>query len=173
MGVALAPEAYFPDLSNGFVISEERRNAEQLAATFPDPADARSRLRAWCWPGQIERVYTRGQLTIDISIHDFSGAEGAILAERWFSQQRATALGLMRDSSRSLLQRPDGSPSIVPAAFFNESEYTLFFRFGSGEILVRVTVSGERSALEADRDVIAYQVMDLIVDCGSLITPCG
>jgi Mg2+ and Co2+ transporter CorA len=79
----------------------------------------------------------------------------------------------MRDSSRSLLQRPEVSPSIVPAAFFNENEYTLFFRLGTGEILVRVTVSGEKSAIEADRDVIAYQVMDLIVDCGSLITHCG
>jgi hypothetical protein len=116
--VALPPEAYFPDLSNGFVISEERRNAEQLAATFPDSADARARLRAWCWLSQIERIYTGSWLTIDISIHDFSGSEGAILAERWFSQQRATELGLMRDSSRSLLQRPEVSPLIVPAAFF-------------------------------------------------------
>jgi hypothetical protein len=59
MGVALAPEAYFPDLSNGFVISEERRNTEQLTAAFPDSADALSRLRAWCWLSQIERIYTR------------------------------------------------------------------------------------------------------------------
>jgi hypothetical protein len=54
--VALPLEAYFPDLPNGFVISEERRNAEQLAATFPDSADARSRLRAWCWLSQIKRI---------------------------------------------------------------------------------------------------------------------
>src|SRR5687767_5934600 len=64
-GVSLPPEDYFPDLSNGFVIvSDERRNAEQLAATFADPADALSRLHAWCWSRQVERVYTRGWLTI-------------------------------------------------------------------------------------------------------------
>ena len=52
---------YLPHLWGGYVIvSDERRNAEQLAATFADPADALARLHAWCWIGQAERVYVKG-----------------------------------------------------------------------------------------------------------------
>jgi hypothetical protein len=112
-GEELPLAAYFPDLSNGFVVSEERRNAEQLAATFPDSADALSRLNAWCWLYQIERTYTRSGLTIDISFHDFSESAGADLAMRWFSQQRASDLGLEQDGSRSLLQSPETHPGQI------------------------------------------------------------
>lgn len=55
-GVSYPVDYYLPHLWGDYVIvSDERRDAEQLAATFADPADALSRLNAYCWTNQAER----------------------------------------------------------------------------------------------------------------------
>lgn len=160
-GIVMPPQTYFPDLSNGFTItSDDVREADQLAATFPDPADARSRLAAWCWVRQAERIYTRGWISIDISVHVFGSAAGASLALPWFIEQRAEWLGLERDTKMTPLQAAETPRGSLPFAWFNANEYTIYYL--RDNVVVRVTVSGEQSAVEADHDVIAYQVLALM-----------
>ncbi|HET7055507.1 MAG TPA: hypothetical protein VFI12_03540 [Thermomicrobiales bacterium] len=165
-------------------MSDERRDADQLAATFSDPADALSRLNAYCWFGQAERVYfnAREQLTIDVSIHDFSGSEGATLAQRWFGYQRANDLHLQQEvKTRAQLEEElndaglgkvniETLDDVVIYALYNGTEYTLYARRdpdtgiqnGSplpSNILVRVSVSGGTTASGMSRQVVAYQIL--------------
>jgi hypothetical protein len=184
-GVAYPVDYYLPALwGNWVIVSDERRNAEQLAATFADPADALARLQAWCWFEQAERVYfnTQNDLTVDVSIHDFLGTDGVGLAQRWFGDQRANNLGLHRDTKTSAQleedlqaawQRPvdiETLDNIVIDAYSNDTEYTLYARQGTGtgtqtvnplppDLVVRVTASGEPSVGGMSREVLAYQVL--------------
>jgi hypothetical protein len=167
-GVAPPAEFYLPNLWNGFVVvSDERRNAEQLAATFPDPADALSRLHAYCWTGQAERVYARDQLTVDVSIHTFLGPEGATLAQRWFGYQRAKDLGLLRDiKTRAQLGEAlapinvEALDDIFVDAYYNDTEHTLYAR--RGDLVARVSVWGEPSVSVRSREFVAYQVLAVV-----------
>lgn len=135
-GVAFPADYYLPDLWSGWVVvSDERRNAEQLAATFADPADALSRLHEWCWMEQAERGYVKDDLTVDVSVHDFSGTEGATLAQRWLGYQRANDLGLHGETKTSAqLEEELGRINIealdnrVIDAFYKDTEYTLYAR---------------------------------------------
>jgi hypothetical protein len=168
-GLQSPGQDHLPNLWGDYVVvSDERRTAEQLAATFADPADALARLNAWCWLDQQERVYfnTRDQLTVDVSIHDFSGSEGATLAQRWFSYQRANDLGLDRDIlSREHLEEDLGLVNIEAldnidiAAYSNDTEHTLYARREGGDKVVRVSVSGEPVVDHRSREVVAYQVL--------------
>jgi hypothetical protein len=166
-GVAFPAEYYLPHLWAGWVVvSDERRNAEQLAATFSDPADALARLHAWCWIKQAERVYVKDDLTVNVSVHDFSGTEGATLAQRWFVDQRAKELGLTRDYKRSAqLEEEMGRiniealDNIVIDALYNDTEYTLYAHARGGDLVVRVSVSGESSVSGRSREFVAYQVL--------------
>lgn len=137
-GVAPPPEYYLPNLWNGFVVvSDERRDDGQLAATFADPADALSRLHAYCWTGQAERVYARDGLTVDVSVHGFLGSEGATLAQHWFGYQRAKDLGLRRDVKRGpdwrrLWRRPTSRRSTTsPSTGFTTTRSTRSTRGGA------------------------------------------
>jgi hypothetical protein len=181
-GVAFPVDYWLPDLwGNYVVVSDERRNGEQLAATFPDPADALSRLGAWCWQAQAERVYlyTRDQMTVDVSIHDFVESAGALLAQRWFAFQRKTDLGLLGGGQSVHLEEElaagglggvniEALDGLVIQAYVNDTEYTLYARRGTDrptqtrvpdDILVRVTVSGGSQGGGRTRQAVAYQVL--------------
>jgi hypothetical protein len=170
MGGGVAPPAdyYFPEIAFGFVIvSDERRNDQQLADTFSDSADALSRLHAWCWTGQAERVFTRDQLTIDISIHTFIGPEGATLAQYWFGYQRMNSLGLKRDvKTREQLQSAlspvniEALDGITIYGFSNETEHTLYAR--RQDLVARITVTGESANPERSQEFVAYQVLAMV-----------
>jgi hypothetical protein len=122
-GMQFPANYYLPNLWNGYVIvSDERRTADQLPATFADPADALARLDAWCWSRQAERVYVKDDLTVDVSIHDFlesAGAtvefEGVALAQKWFGEQRAHDLGLTRDDKTRAELEEDLGPVNIEA----------------------------------------------------------
>ena len=167
-GVAPPPEYYLPNLWNGFVVvSDERRDDEQLAATFADPADALSRLHAYCWTGQAERVYARDGLTVDVSVHGFLGSEGATLAQHWFGYQRAKDLGLRRDVKTRAQLAEALAPANIEAlddiavhGFYNDAEHTLYVR--RGDVVVRVSVWGEPSVSGRSREFVAYQVLALV-----------
>lgn len=184
-GVSPTVDYYLPHLWGSWVIaSDERRTAEQLAATFADPANALARLDEWCWVDQAERVYvsderrTEDRLVVDVSIHDFLGSVhdpptgesvGAERAQRWFGDQRANDLGLKLDvKTRKQLEEDlneaelgqvkiEALDNIVIDAYYNDAEYTLYAR--RGNLLVRVSVSGEPSAGRWRREVIAYQIL--------------
>jgi hypothetical protein len=184
-GASYPADYYLPQMSGWVVMSDERRNAEQLAATFPDPADALSRLHAYCWLGQAERVYANAQddLTVDVSIvDDFLETEGPTLAQRWFAYQRANDLGLERDiRTRGGLEEELGEAGLRPVniealnniaidAYHNDTEHTLYARRGTGTStqtgshlppnrVVRVSVSGEPSVSGRSRESVAYQVL--------------
>lgn len=168
-GVSYPLDYYLPVFWGGWVIvSDERRNAEQLAATFADPADARTRLQAWCWAGQAERVYVKDGLMIDVSMHDFLPAQDvdvATQAQTWFGEQRASDLGLTRDDTTreelgtdlreggQMRVNIEALDTLIIDAYANDTEYTLYARRApvltqSGDRLlankvVRVTASGE------------------------------
>jgi hypothetical protein len=167
-GVAPPPEYFLPNLWQFVVVSDERRDAEQLAATFADPADALVRLHAYCWTGQAERVYARDQMTVDVSIHDFRVPEGAALAQRWFGYQRAKELGLKGGGvkTREQLEEELGQENqvniealnnIIVNSYSNDNEYTIYAR--RGDIVTRVTVSGEPPVEGRTREFVAYQVL--------------
>ncbi|MCD6031140.1 MAG: hypothetical protein K0S78_3314 [Thermomicrobiales bacterium] len=184
-GVSYPLDYYLPIFWGGWVIvSDERRNAEQLAATFADPADALARLRAWCWAGQAERVYVKDGLTIDVSMHDFLAAhdvDAAAQAQAWFGEQRARDVGLTRDdTTREELETDLGEGGQVPVniealdtliidAYANDTEYTLYARRApvrtqtGGRILadkvVRVTASGESPVRGRSRASEAYRAL--------------
>lgn len=163
-GVAPQADYYLPNLYSFVVQSDERRDAEQLAATFPDPADALTRLYAYCWTGQAERVYVRDQLTVDVSVHTFLGTEGASLAQRWFGHHRQKQYALQYDNqTREQLAIELGVNNFAPldniviTAFTNQNEYTLYAR--RDDLVARVSVFGESSVSGRSREFVAYQVL--------------
>ena len=86
---------------------------------------------------------SKDDLTVDVSVHDFSGSEGATLAQRWFGDQRANDLGLTaryktRAQLEEELEEGEGRPvniealdNIVIDAYSNDTEYTLYARQGT------------------------------------------
>lgn len=167
-GVAPPADFFLPNLTHGFiVVSDERRDADQLAETFADPADALSRLHAYCWTGQAERTYVRDQLVVDVSVHTFVLPEGATLAQYWFSYQRVERLGLRYDTGTRLQLQTDIPQMDIEVldnlfifSLYNEGEYTLYAR--RGEIVTRVSVSGESSVPGRSRKFVAYQVLGVV-----------
>lgn len=167
-GVAPPPEYCLPNLWNGFVVvSDERRDDGQLAATFADPADTLSRLHACCWTGQAERVYVRDGLTIDVSVHGFLGFEGATLAQRWFGHQRAKDLGFKRDAkTRAQLEAVSAPANIEPFdgiavhGYYDDAEHVLYAR--RGDVVAWVSVWREPSVSGRSREFVAYQVLALV-----------
>jgi hypothetical protein len=184
-GVSFPVDYYLPHLWGGWlVVSDERRDAQQLAAAFADPADALARLDAWCWIGQAERVWEHDDMTIDVSIHDFLGTDGVPLAQAWFSEQRASDLDLTRETqTRAELAQELGVGSqgpigiaalddLVIDAYVGDDEYTLYARraetsYQTGgsfpvvppDKLVRVTASSDPSHSSSERKVEAYRVL--------------
>ena len=134
---------------------------------FLIPPAALARLHAWCWQEQAERVYARDDLTVDVSVHFFSGTEGAALSARWFAFQRAEEHGLKVDGkTRENLPDLNGVDlsaldNIWIDALYNDNEYTVYA--SPSLYVVRVTVSGEPSAGGRSRDVVAYMVLSLVL----------
>ena len=113
--------ALFPSpeqLPAGMVLAEEGSlTASELAATFPDPADAAQVLETWGWSLNAYRVYVADPnagaesqtfLTrLEISLHQFSTNSmvgcatcGASYALSYFAHGRAVMLDQTRAGSR-------------------------------------------------------------------------
>jgi hypothetical protein len=113
----VALTALFPtpaQLPAGAVLVEEgARSLDEIAGTFPDPADARQVLTTYGWAENAYRVYTvpapvtntptGGPLRLEISLHRFALGEpgpmygcsacGAAFALPYFAHGRAVLLG--------------------------------------------------------------------------------
>lgn len=133
--------ALFPgpaQLVPGLVLQEtgERTEAE-VAATFPDPADAAAILHTADWAFNAYRVYVAGSgsgpetpARLEISLHQFSSAGGAAYALPYFVHGRAVVLGRQEVP-------PWDIASPCAGAVLADREATRYQRIG--DLLVRVT----------------------------------
>lgn len=136
----MRPSFWMPASLPGYqVVSDEVRNADELAATFWDPAETRVRLDAWTWVEQAEREFADGGIVIDVSIHTFEMAAGALLAGNWFRERRSSDLGL-EYAPAPRLQFPRSSEQVRLFAVTNADEYSLYLVHGT--MVGRVTVNG-------------------------------
>ena len=123
-------EGQAPWGSNLTVIETGALSAVELAATFPDPADAAAMLATWGWAGNAYRVYGGpDDDQLEISLHQFTRSTDAAVALGYFVHGRMVMLG---DSEQPLGQ---GSPCDVILA--GETSVTRYVR--AGNLLLRVT----------------------------------
>jgi hypothetical protein len=129
-----------PETLPGYqMISDAVRDADDLAAYFWDPEETLVRLDAWTWVEQAEREFADGDVVIDVSIHTFEMAAGALLAGDWFRKRRSSDLGL-ESAPAPKLQFPRSSEQVRLFASANADEYSLFLVHGT--MVGRVTVNG-------------------------------
>ena len=73
------------------VVEEGGRTADEIAATFPDPADAARRLAEWGWAENVYRHFASpdGTLRIEVSLHRFGTGSAAAAALPYYAAGRA------------------------------------------------------------------------------------
>ena len=76
--------------------AEGSRSAEEIAATFPDPADAAQRFPRWGWQESVYRDFASpdGTTSVSVSLHRFADPQSAADAVPYLAEARAGALGL-------------------------------------------------------------------------------
>jgi hypothetical protein len=144
--VALFPSA--AQLPAGVVLAEQgTRTAAEIAATFPDPADAAQVLETWGWALNAYRVYVAGPTAgpstpsrLEISLHQFSmnatvgcATCGASYALSYFAHGRAVMLHQVERLALGM------GPCDAEIASANGNEVTRYLR--DGNLLIRVTAA--------------------------------
>jgi hypothetical protein len=156
--VALFPtSAQLP--AGATLVDEGARTLTDIAATFPDPVDARHVLTTYGWTENAYRVYTMpapvtntppgGPIRLEISLHRFVQGEpgpmhgcsacGAAFALPYFAHGRAVLLG--QQEVIALESTPCDLQVLGPTG--GAWEFTLYQRIGA--VLARITVSQANS----------------------------
>jgi hypothetical protein len=131
------------------LIEEGERNANEIAAGFPDPGEASSLLLGWGFQENAYRIFAgrpgrrtaNGTVRVEVSLHAFATAPGATQALPYYATGRATILGLEEVPLDPTIA--DQSMA-VGGMVENGIDATVYFRVGA--VLARV------SALSLDGD---------------------
>jgi hypothetical protein len=157
-------------LGSGLVLQEtgERLEAE-IAATFPDPADAAAILHTADWAFNAYRVYVAGPgsgpktpARLEISLHQFSSPGGAAYALPYFVHGRAVVLG-----SQEVAPWDIASP--CTGAVLAEHEATRYQRIG--DLLVRVTAVASDDLIPSDGYAVSLGTANSVME--SMIANAG
>lgn len=113
---------------------------DSLAAAFPDPTEAATRLRRWGWQEEnVYRIFASDNPPrdaagwVELRLYRFATVDGAAVALAYFSEGRMSTAGL-----RPLDLGPFGDQAVALAGpAYNGDEVTIYARRGS--ILIRVT----------------------------------
>jgi hypothetical protein len=145
-------------LPAGMVLADAgSHNADQIAATFPDPQDAAQVLATWGWVGSAYEVYVAGPgagpdtpAQLEISLHQFSTNTGAAYALPYYAHARAV-----------LAQQTEGPVTQLrpcEAAVSGASDVSRYVR--DGDLLIRVTATMP----DAARANAAYLALSVATD---------
>jgi len=138
------------------------RTAEEIAATFPDPADAANALSLQMtdWQYNSYRVYVAQTgatqdtpARIEVSLHQFSSAGGAAYMLPYFADGRADLLG-------QRVQSPWVSGPCT-GWVVGTGESTLYVRIN--DLLVRATVVAQPSLPSPEAYYLTLQVANNVV----------
>lgn len=135
---------------------EGARGEDELAAGFPDPADAAARLAGWAWQenayrdfGAADAAAPGATTSLEVSLHRFAMPEGAAGALPYFAEARAEALGLRAVA----IDRLGDQSAAVGGAVAAGVETTVYVRVGA--VLARVSAAAPDDPMADARFVAA------------------
>lgn len=153
--VAMQPDALAEmlpteaDVPAGLELTEEgKRSLDEIAAGFPDPAEASALLTAWGFHGNVFRNFAvpegsatpAGTVYLEISLHAFATAKDAAEALSYYAAGRAAVLGHAELSVEKVGEQTEAVGGPLNAGV----DVTVYARTGS--VLIRA------SALAMDGD---------------------
>ena len=143
------------------VVEDRLRSIEDVAATFPDPAETLTRLRRWRMSQNAYRRFASldgltndGVSGIEVSLYTFGLEEGAIAALDVFAAARSAALGLQTEFATRI---GDQSLKIAGPRVDGGFETTIYVR--QGYLLARVSAIG----VSASSTAIAQDLANTLV----------
>jgi hypothetical protein len=150
------------DVPQGFVLDDEGKyTVAEVAASFPDTADAQQRLEGWKWREGRFRAYKLPESAqtpdatnyLYVSIHQFGTADAASSALEYFADARAQAVQLrdieatrLGDEMRAMSGRPTTA-----------NEVDLYIRQGSR--LIRVAAFSQNGDPLASAEDLAKTIL--------------
>ena len=136
------------EIPDGLTLVEEgSRSLQEIADSFPDPADARRKLQQWEWDANVYRNFSGtgtsvtddGTFWLEVSLHRFSSTQNAASAADYYADGRRAAM----DVSGVPVERI-ANPTIAVGGQTGDGFETTIYTL-AGPVLVRVTAIAERT----------------------------